>query len=304
MKQKGTCFREVGLKLFENGYPVLPLNGKAPMISNWAQIDIDLDRVRRWHSQFGGSNVGVRCDFLAALDLDVPDPQEAARLREQIFARFPGGLIRARGEGGKHAIFYRKSHPKAEYRLVGGKKYAHLENGTVELFDHAGLQIGAFSENLVGGDYRWKGPSLADVPISQLNAMTPADWGEIRLLLEDMGYHSSRMVAPQCLNFSPKKFEDFNAHGLFSVESQIDHIRALQAHQTGWDNAVTALAGALARDRHIDKLRLMQIAELITWPGYHVQETYADLLSKIIRFMVKDAMKSCGSADGFYHDID
>lgn len=288
MTETHNNFGNLGQKLYRNGYAVLPLTGKAPLIPNWPTLTISDFQVRSWVGIHPRLNIGLRCDQALMIDIDTPNFDEAEHIETSLLQRHPGGLVRRRGPGSKRALLFRRADPAGEYCQEGCKQYLHPQHGLIELYDSPRVQMGIFSHQMEGGDYWWVERTPIEVQFDDLTPLTPEDWSDVRSLLLHYGYSPTGGRAAQPQPTSADRFEDLDAHGLFSIEAQIEHIMFLQVAGTGWENAVTRLAGALANRTFLDKQELAQIAERITWPGYQVSETCADLLTKVSRFMVQD----------------
>ena len=81
-------------RLHAAGYPVLPLDGKAPKVPKWSEVPIKRQQVAQWMAEKPKANIGLRCDQALMVDIDIEDAAEAQRMTELILQQFPGGLIR------------------------------------------------------------------------------------------------------------------------------------------------------------------------------------------------------------------
>ena len=266
MTNTSNTFGGLALQLHARGYPVLPLDGKAPKIPKWSELSITEQLVAQWAAEKSRANIGLRCDQALMVDLDIEDGDEAQRMTERILDKLPGGLIRRRGDNAKLALLYRRADPDGAYKDQGQKRYCHASGGVVELFDNSGAQMGIFSSGLDGGDYRWDGPSPLDVPFNELTPLTLKQWGALRQLLTQEGYVTPTSHRTKQTAQTPK------ADGPTEPDLSAD-----------WNNGVFAMIGKQVR-AGVDDATLE--AEALRWrlPGYSEQETLAEVRDMITRW--------------------
>ena len=213
-------------RLHAAGYPVLPLDGKAPKVPKWSELAITQQQVAQWAAEKPKANIGLRCDQALMVDIDIEEAVEAQRMTELILQQFPGGLIRRRGDSAKLALLYRRADPDGAYKYPGQKRYCHIDGGVVELFDNSGAQMGIYSSGLDGGDYRWDGPSPLDIPFSELPPLSLEQWGALRQLLTREGYVAA---------------------GGGAVLQMVPRRNDIPPLATGWNQQVFFRVGALVR---------------------------------------------------------
>lgn len=174
-------------QLLDNGYKPLPLLDKGIRIKGWSTAEIDAD----WLAQFNRSakyrNTGIRCDDLAAFDIDVLDEDLADEIEAYIEDRIgPTDLCRV-GAWPKRLLLYR-CVDGAPHSLRTGKYAGHM----VELLAGNGRQFAAFGRHPSGRDYTWlEGSSPLDYPLHTLPVVTfdraKALLAELEKLFSDRG---------------------------------------------------------------------------------------------------------------------
>ena len=266
MTNTSNTFGGLALQLHATGYPVLPLDVKAPKIPKWSEVPITEQRVAQWAAEKPTANIGLRCDQALMVDIDIDDVAEAPRMTELILDKLPGGLVRRRGDNAKLALLYRRADPDGAYKNQGQKRYCHASGGVVELFDNSGAQMGIYSSGLDGGDYHWDGSSPLDVTFDELAPLSLRQWAALRELLTQQGYVArsgsrTKQTAPTPSTDGPTE-PDLSA---------------------GWNNEVFAMIGKRVRSGIDD---VVVEAEALTWrlPGYSEQETLAEVRDMITRW--------------------
>ncbi len=99
-------------KLAEMGYLVFPLRGKSEhLLPNGCNgASKDLATVERWAAQYPGANIGIKCENILVLDLDVKDGKDGVDDLLDIVRKLsslPDGPESMTGSGGAHLIFKR-----------------------------------------------------------------------------------------------------------------------------------------------------------------------------------------------------
>lgn len=186
-----TTFGNLGTLLFNNGYSVLPTRNKAPHPTQWSTCSIDLTQIQEWVGVYPDHDIGLRCDQALMIDIDVPDEVEAQRVLKAVQGISPNGMVRYRGDTGKLAYLAGRRSTDLPYTVKGQKQYRHPEHGMVEFFDHPGLQMGIFSNGLIGGDYTWDGRSPLGVALNSLPPISIEQWAQIKKTLETLGYRNN-----------------------------------------------------------------------------------------------------------------
>ena len=262
MDNKPKNFSNIAPQLRAMGYSVLPLDGKASRIKQWSELPITPQQIDQWAADKPTANIGLRCDQALMVDIDIEDGGEAQRMTDLILDKFPGGLIRRRGDNAKLALLYRRADPDGAYKNQGQKRYCHASGGVVELFDNIGAQMGIYSSGLDGGDYHWDGSSPLDVPFDELAPLSLQQWAALRELLTQQGYVARTKQTARTPKASGPTEPELSA---------------------GWNNEVFAVIGKRVRSS-IDDAALE--AEALTWrlPGYSEQETLAEVRDMIARW--------------------
>ena len=130
------------------------------------------------------------------------------------------------------------------YTVKGQKQYRHPEHGMVELFDHPGLQMGIFSNGLIGGDYTWDGRSPLGVALNSLPQISIEQWAQVKKTLETLGYRN-------------------NVHQVYRLNANLKlHFWAhqIQAGTHGYSTKLAVLFGKdRARKRSLTSLCVMRL---------------------------------------------
>lgn len=156
------------LKLIENGYLPIPVDGKRPRISNWSKIVATPASVASWERGYADHrNTGILTGHVVAVDVDAPDDGVAERL-SQLIRSMPGGrdaLCRV-GRAPKALYVFRAEEPREKASTP-----VYIANGQrcqVEVLG-AGQQFVAFGVHPdTGKPYEWIGSSPLDVEFSDL----------------------------------------------------------------------------------------------------------------------------------------
>ena len=152
-------YAEVADCLLDNGYEPLPLipNSKRPAPSRWTAGAIDDARVDAWSRSFGTGGVGLRTGALAAVDIDIDDPELAHEIAARAEALFGQTLVRA-GRWPRRLLIFRAQMPSRKLSVPG-----------VEILG-CGQQFVAFGLHpATGRPYEWvTGETPCDVPFDQL----------------------------------------------------------------------------------------------------------------------------------------
>jgi predicted P-loop ATPase len=159
------------LRLAELGYGPVPARGKAALLPDWRTrcAAPTPEEIRRWRSSGAqNTNTGLLCGTLRPADIDVLEPELAARLEElavQVMGTTP---LRRIGRAPKLCLFYRTATDglrklvTAELFLPDGSK------AQVEMLG-SGQQVIAFGTHPdTGQPYTWTEATPLDVPLAEL----------------------------------------------------------------------------------------------------------------------------------------
>lgn len=154
--------------LLKNGYRPIPLLDKGARIKGWSRDDITQEWLDKYNRSAKFANTGIRCDDLAAFDIDILDEDlavEADGLIESVCG--PTKLWRI-GNYPKRLLLYRMNG-EAPKSCRTGKYDGHM----VELLCNHGRQFAAFGMHPSGVSYKWEDMSPLNTPYSDLPAVTP-----------------------------------------------------------------------------------------------------------------------------------
>ena len=120
---RATAYRK---RLLAAGYSPLPVNGKAPPIAGWQDIEPTMGMIDGWETNCPhATNTGILTRTTAAVDIDVLDPAVAEEL-QQIAERMIGPSPVRIGQAPKRAMLYRadqfhstSSPPRSTPRRTG-----------------------------------------------------------------------------------------------------------------------------------------------------------------------------------------
>lgn len=195
-------FASLGPKLLAQGFEPIPVIGKGQkpdgtsgMVPGWQNVTLHRDRVAYWAANGKGHlNVGLRTGTLAAVDLDIYDPDVAAQVYEAFVARFGEAPCRI-GRAPKRLLAYLANKPRTKINsaswLRPNPEEGEKEN-KVEVLG-IGQQFAAFGIHPdTHQPYQWPNGSLADLELwelptidldavaawvaEELPALIPADW--------------------------------------------------------------------------------------------------------------------------------
>ena len=94
-------------RLLAAGFSPLPVNGKAPPIVGWQDVEATVDMIEGWETNYAhATNTGILTRNTAAIDIDVLDPAVAGEL-QQLAERMIGTSPVRIGQAPKRAMLYR-----------------------------------------------------------------------------------------------------------------------------------------------------------------------------------------------------
>ena len=159
--------------LLANGYTPLPLlsNGKGCLIKGWSRAEVDADWLKPYKRSRKYGNTGIRCDQLAAFDIDILD-DDLAGDAEAIIEDHCGETELCRfGRAPKRLLLYRLDG-EPPFRSIRTPKYEG--DVRVELLCGNGRQFAAFGAHPSGSEYSWHGPSPLDTAAEDLPGISYA----------------------------------------------------------------------------------------------------------------------------------
>lgn len=157
-------------QLIGNGYIPLPIKpkDKAPAIKNWTASDYTPP------AGFGGHGVGIKCGYIAAVDLDITDESLAAAMQEFVLL-LSGETIYRIGKPPKVLLVHRTEKPTRK------KTSLRYECGRVEVLGE-GQQFVAFGTHPdTKRPYEWPGMlgSILDVRAEDLPVIAESEIQDI-----------------------------------------------------------------------------------------------------------------------------
>lgn len=169
-----TAFRE-GLLL--NGYVPLPAKGKRVLISGWTSAQVDSVWLA---AHIGFPNTGIRCDRLAAIDIDCDTPGVTPTLSAAV-QRILGPTPCVRVRGSRVILLYATDEDAEGSASTPRFRDDAQRTNRVEVLRGRRRQFIAAGMHPSGEPYQWPDKSPMDVPRDQLPRVT-AD--EVRLALD------------------------------------------------------------------------------------------------------------------------
>ncbi len=168
MKQDSTDRNDIRNTLLANGYTPLPLQSKGIYIKGWSRAEIDADWLAKYARIAKYPNTGIRCDQLAAFDLDVLD-QDLADQCEAVVEQHCGETDLCRfGHAPKRLLLYRLDG-KPPFKSLRTPNYG---GHRCELLCGSGRQFAAYGRHPDGMQYTWEGDSPLDVSLADLPSVS------------------------------------------------------------------------------------------------------------------------------------
>jgi hypothetical protein len=105
---RATAYRK---RLLAAGYSPLPVNGKAPPIAGWQDIEATNNIISAWEYKYAdATNTGILTRTIPAIDIDVLDPSVADEL-QTIAEQMIGASAVRTGQAPKRALLFRADEP-------------------------------------------------------------------------------------------------------------------------------------------------------------------------------------------------
>lgn len=203
-------FRPVAV--LNHDHPDPKVAGKAPIGKNWGDLARQdppdcITRPPVAHAL----NTGILTDGLRAIDIDVDDPEIAARCRSLVVQAFGEAPIRMRRNSSRCLILYRAATGAPSKVVVAGTR------GKVEVLGK-GQQFVAFGRHPTGADLEW----FPDAPGEETADALPA-------IAEDALFDVLDQLAPLIDGEPPRRT---NGHDHAPGEPQADPLRIAAALNT------------------------------------------------------------------------
>lgn len=166
---------EIRLKLLENGYLPIPVDGKRPRIDAWSSLRATPALIDAWeHRHADHQNTGILTGSLVAIDIDAPDPAMCERLVARLLEVPDAGLAPCRtGMAPKCLFVFRTAEPRKKVKT--GEYTVNGSKCQVEVLG-VGQQFVAFGVHPdTGKPYTWTGADLLSLRFSDLPEISTAD---------------------------------------------------------------------------------------------------------------------------------
>lgn len=161
-------FRPVPVLNADHADPALA--GKAPLGRDWGnRARQDPPECLRFAPVPHALNTGILTDGLRAFDLDIDDPEIAARCRSLVVQRFGEAPIRMRRNSCRCLILYRAATGTPSKVVITGAEHTKTHGRKIEVLGK-GQQFVAFGAHPSGAELEW----FPDAPGQELLASLPA----------------------------------------------------------------------------------------------------------------------------------
>lgn len=145
--------------------------GKAPLGLEWERrARQDPPEAATWPALRHAANTGILADGLRAVDIDIDDPDLAARLRETALRLLGDAPLRFRENSGRCLLVYRAAAGEPPKRVLAGTA------GKIEVLGR-GQQFVAYGTHPSGAALCWHPEPLQIVPRATLPAVTEGQVG-------------------------------------------------------------------------------------------------------------------------------
>ena len=213
-------YKQLAATLFTNGFEVIPIDGKRPVVANWQDIEITDDLISKWSlNGKGAMNIGVRCGSVYAADFDFYDADVSAVVVKSFIEQFGGAPVRI-GQAPKQLLVYRGAEGQTKL-----KRSWRDADGVVHGFEllGKGQQFAAFGKHPdTGKDYIWTGESLEDLETHELKSL---NFDKVKAWIAAIEVPKSWVeVGSSAANVSDDDLGDFD--GL--IDNQYDAVTRVQ----------------------------------------------------------------------------
>jgi hypothetical protein len=165
--RQAETFRDVALSVRENGFVIMPVDGKAAFVKNFSTLwllDQSASTIGKWIKAHGGNNTGLCLGEVVAIDIDIDDHTLANDVHSFVEAQLGASPFVRFGRQPRRVLLYRVDRLWAEH-LLKGWSVGSTQTGKVELLG-PGKQVVIFGTHPdTGTAYFWpqKSPLIATI---------------------------------------------------------------------------------------------------------------------------------------------
>ncbi|WLR98615.1 AAA family ATPase [Shinella sumterensis] len=166
---------EIRLRLLENGYLPIPVDGKRPRISGWSSLQSGPADIKSWERAYADHrNTGILTGNVVAIDIDALDEGVCEQLVGRLLEIRDAGLAPCRtGKAPKTLFVFRSDAPRQKQKtgeyLVNGQKCQIEVLAAGQQF--VGFGIHPDTEQ----PYLWSGGDLLSIPFADLPEIAATD---------------------------------------------------------------------------------------------------------------------------------
>jgi AAA domain/Bifunctional DNA primase/polymerase, N-terminal len=192
-------------RLLAAGFSPVPVNGKAPPIVGWQDVEATVDMIQGWESNCAhATNTGILTRHTAAIDIDVVDPAVADEM-QQLAERMIGTSPVRIGQAPKRAMLYRAD---VSFEKIATPVYTSPDGRAhkVEILCDGQQIVVDGTHPITQEPYKWLGGELgSDLKRDALPVLSPEKAAEFIV------------AAARCLSaygWTPKKKPNGDAAGI------------------------------------------------------------------------------------------
>jgi len=133
--RQAETFRDVALRVRENGFVIMPVDGKAAFVKNFNalwRLDQSVSTINKWIKTHGGNNTGLCLGEVVAIDIDIDDPSFANDVHSYVEEQLGASPFVRFGRQPRRVLLYRVDRLWAEH-LLKGWSVGSRQTGKVEL---------------------------------------------------------------------------------------------------------------------------------------------------------------------------
>jgi hypothetical protein len=197
-------------RLLAAGYLPLPVNGKAPPIAGWQDIEATNSTIRTWEYKYAdATNTGILTRTVPAVDIDVLDPAVADELQELAERTIGASAVRT-GQEPKRAMLFRVDAP---FDKISTPVFVSTDGRThkVEILCRGQQIVVHGIHPITHAPYTWRGgepgPELTRDALPRLNVEKANEF--ITAAIQCMSAHG----------WTPKKKPNGDAAGTWSAHA-------------------------------------------------------------------------------------
>ncbi len=234
-------------KLRETGYHPVPIvdGEKNPLTLKWPELARANDPSLTLET--GQSGIGLECTGLRIVDIDIEEPELAARVTALTLKMLGPAPRRFRDNAARVAFLYKAATGEPRKRFV--KRDLQKDSPKVEILG-AGCQVFAFGKHPSGADLRWSGLGYARgiIPRDDLPSVTEL---QITEYLTEVGVMIGATTSPKaptsCSSATSGDLKACDINALAEIVSQIPN-DARYDDRNAWVTFAHAIAAAFADD--------------------------------------------------------